>query len=180
MRIGDYLIQEWRMRVSARWIPTGSRVLDIGCHQGEFLLFLDDKIKSSVGIDPLLEPGTQIDQHHLLPWVFRDVLPFRHQSFDVISLLATIEHMDNQREFAIEARRLLRAGGRVIITVPSTLVDDILELLKFLRIVDGMSLEEHHGFNVDELPNIFIKEGFSLKVWKKFQLGLNNLFVFEC
>jgi len=179
MKIGDYLIQDWRMRISARWILTGSRVLDIGCHQGEFLAFLGKKIIPSIGIDPLLDSAATINHHQLLPWVFRDVLPFKEQSFDVISLLAVVEHMDNHKEIAKESWRLLKPGGRVVITVPSSGVDDILEILIFLRFVDGMSLEEHHGFRVKELLGIFEKEGFFLKVWKKFQLGLNNLIVFE-
>ena len=80
---------------------------------------------------------------------------------------------------AREASRLLSKGGRVIITVPSVLVDKILAILLFLRIVDGMSLEEHHGFSPDDLPGIFLPEGFRLIKKQKFQLGLNNLYVFE-
>jgi hypothetical protein len=53
MRIGDYFIQSWRFQLAKRWIPLGSRVLDIGCHQGEFLKMLGQKISPSVGIDPL-------------------------------------------------------------------------------------------------------------------------------
>jgi SAM-dependent methyltransferase len=179
MKIGDYLIQDWRMRISARWIPTGSRVLDIGCHQGEFLTYLGNKISPSVGIDPLLNSELPMKQHQLLPWVFRDVLPFKNQSFDVISLLATIEHLYNQEELAKESWRLLKPGGRVVITMPSQFVDKILEVFKFFRFVDGMSLEEHHGLDVKDLPVIFEQEGFILKEWRTFQLGMNNLIVFE-
>ena len=78
-----------------------------------------------------------------------------------------------------ESRRLLRKGGYIVITVPSLLVDKILAVMLFFRIVDGMSLEEHHGFLPADLPNIFVPEGFKLKKQQKFQLGLNNLFVFE-
>lgn len=180
MKIGDYLIQDWRMRIASKWIPAGSRVLDIGCHQGEFLAYLGEKIKPSVGIDPLLNPSTSMNQHNLFPWVFQDVLPFQDRSFDVIALLATIEHMKNTEELAKESRRLLRTGGKIVITVPSSLVDHILNLLKIFHLVDGMSLEEHHGFDVNELPAIFENEGFTLRVRQKFQFCLNNLFVFEC
>ena len=55
MRVGDYFIQQWRMRVAARWVPQGSRVLDIGCFQGEFLKMLGTKIAPSVGFDPLYQ-----------------------------------------------------------------------------------------------------------------------------
>jgi hypothetical protein len=42
-----------------------------------------------------------------------------------------------------------------------------------------MSLEQHHGFDPEVLPGEFARHRFSLLVWKKFQLGLNNLFVYE-
>ncbi len=179
MRIGDYIIQSWRMRVAARWIPEGSRVLDIGCHQGEFLNFLGQKIAPSVGIDPLYRenPGSKI--HLFIRQEFQKDLPFEGSSFDAVILLATIEHMHQKAEVAREAGRLLRKGGRVIITAPSLLVDKLLSVLLFLRVVDGMSLEEHHGFSPNELPDIFLPEGFELMKKERFQFGLNNLFVFE-
>ena len=179
MRIGDYFIQLWRMRVAARWIPEGSRVLDIGCHQGEFLELLGQKIAPSVGIDPLYQERVDLKGHRFLSREFQRDLPFEDRSFDAIVLLATIEHMQQKSAVAEEARMLLRTGGRVVITVPSLFVDKILSILLFLRIVDGMSLEEHHGFSADDLPNIFMSEGFELKRMQKFQLGLNNLYVFE-
>lgn len=179
MRVGDYLIQIWRMQVAARWIPEGSRVLDIGCHQGEFLLWLGNKIAPSVGFDPLYKENTNLNGHQLFSHNVQGDLPFENDSFDAVVLLATIEHIHEKSVIAKEAARLLRTGGRVIITVPSLLVDKILEILLLLHIVDGMSLEEHHGFLPDELPDIFMPEGFSLRKKQKFQFGLNNLYIFE-
>jgi SAM-dependent methyltransferase len=179
MRIGDYIIQLWRMRVAARWIPEGSRVLDIGCHQGEFLRFLGRRIVPSVGIDPLFRDNPDSTTHLFMRSEFQKGLPFDDGSFDAVVLLATIEHMQQKPDVAREAGRLLRKGGRVIVTVPSLLVDKLLSILLRLRLVDGMSLEEHHGFSPDDLPGIFLPEGFNLKKGQKFQFGLNNLFVFE-
>ena len=179
MRVGDYFIQLWRMQVAARWIPQGSRVLDIGCHQGEFLKMLGQKIEPSVGLDPLYQQNAAPKGHQFFSQEFEEGLPFEESSFDVIVLLATIEHMQQKPAIAREARRLLRPGGQVVITVPSVFVDDILSVLLILRIVDGMSLEEHHGFLPDDLLNIFLPEGFRLKWRQKFQFGLNNLYVFE-
>ncbi|MDI6768363.1 MAG: class I SAM-dependent methyltransferase [Anaerolineales bacterium] len=179
MRAGDHFIQAWRMHAAARWIPEDSRVLDIGCHQGELFKWLGDRITPSVGIDPLYKETTPPDRHQFFPWTFHGRLPFPESSFDVIALLATIEHMPDKSAVAKESWRLLRPGGRVVITFPSLLVDRIISVLASLHIVDGMSLEEHHGFSPNELPDIFEREGFGLKKWGKFQLGLNNLFVFE-
>jgi 2-polyprenyl-3-methyl-5-hydroxy-6-metoxy-1,4-benzoquinol methylase len=179
MKLGDQLFQAWRMRIAARWIPRGSRILDVGCHQGELFKYLGDAIKPSVGIDPLASAKNQPFPHEILSIQLNDNLSLKDGSFDVMVLLATIEHITDKSMVAREAMRLLRPHGRVVITVPSREVDKILDILIHLKLVDGMSLDEHHGFNVNELAGIFESEGLKLKLWKKFQLGLNNLFVFE-
>lgn len=179
MRTGDYLIQTWRMRVASKWIPPGSRVLDIGCHQGELFEALGGRIAPSIGIDPLLPADRLLGRHQLLCRRFERSMPFPDGSFDVITLLAVLEHMNEKSVVAAECWRLAHPGGRVIITVPSETVDRILDVLVSLRLVDGMSLEEHHGFLPAQVPALFEQAGFKLMKWKKFQLGLNNLFVFE-
>jgi SAM-dependent methyltransferase len=179
MRIGDYLIQSWRLQVAKRWIPRGSRVLDIGCHQGELFKMLGQKIAPSIGLDPLYRGNNVVGEHRFFPQEFHEGLPFEDGSFDVLVLLATIEHMHQKSAVAREARRLLNTGGFVVITVPSLFVDKILSLLLRIGMIDGMSLDEHHGFAPDDLPAIFVPEGFKLKRKQKFQFGLNNLYVFE-
>ncbi len=179
MKTGDRFIQSWRIRLAARWIPQGARVLDIGCHQGEFFKWMDDKISPSVGVDPLCKETATLEGHQFFSASLQDCPPFESNSFDAIVLLATIEHIRDKTVIARETARLLRAGGRVIITAPSLMVDKILDILLSLRIVDGMSLEEHHGFTPDELIDIFTAVGFQLIKKQKFEMGLNNLYVFE-
>ena len=167
------------MRVAARWIPRGSRVLDIGCHQGEYLLWLADRIAPSIGFDPLYEKKAEIGKHKFFAQSFQEGSIGEKNYFDAITMLATIEHIQDKSIIARESARLLRSGGRVIITAPSPLVDRVLDVLVAWKIVDGMSLEEHHGFLPQELPGIFIPAGFKVRKKQKFQLGLNHLYVFE-
>jgi hypothetical protein len=75
--------------------------------------------------------------------------------------------------------RFLKPGGSLVITVPSPAVDRILAVLKALRLIHGMSLEEHHGFQVGQTLEIFAPPRFELRQRSSFQLGLNNLFVFR-
>ncbi len=177
MRLLDFVLQDWRARVARRWIPEGARVLDIGCHQGELLRNLGDRIGPSVGMDPLA-PGGAVGRHTLLAEPFREPAPFPDGSFDVIVLLATIEHIQDKTPLIRECLRLLRPPGRVIVTVPSRAVDRIVVLLRSLRLADGMSLEEHHGFDPRDTPRLFA-DGFTLLHRRRFQAGLNNLYVFR-
>lgn len=178
MRYLDRALQRWRAQRVGPWIPLGANVLDIGCHQGEFLQSLGDRIGPSLGLDPLALPSTG-PRYRLLPELFRVPAPWPDATFDVVVLLATLEHIPDKAPLARECFRLLRPGGRMLITVPSPQVDRLIELLRRLRLVDGMSLEEHHGFDPCTTPSIFVPSGFALEHWQRFQLGLNHLFVFR-
>jgi SAM-dependent methyltransferase len=177
MRVVDRVLQDWRARVARRWIFPQARVLDIGCHQGEFLRQLGDRIGPSLGLDPLAVPQRHL-RFRLLAEPFREPLPLEDASFDVVVMLATLEHIPDKEPLARECFRLLRPGGRVIITVPSSRVDRIVDLLVRVRLADGMSLDEHHGFDPTQTPKIMARHGFSLEHSGRFQCGLNHLFVF--
>lgn len=51
--------------------------------------------------------------------------------------------------------------------------------MKAVRLSDGMSLEQHYGYDIAQTPDLFCAAGFALLKASKFQFGLNNLFVFE-
>src|SRR5579864_3930336 len=128
MRLLDRILQEWRARMARPWISQGAAVLDIGCHQGEFLSSLGEHIGPSVGLDPLTTPAAK-PRFRLLAEPFNEPSPFPDASLDVIVMLATLEHIRDKQPLARECGRLLRPGGRVIITVPSKRVDAIVDVL---------------------------------------------------
>jgi SAM-dependent methyltransferase len=178
VRFVDRLLQGWRARKARPWVPEGARVLDVGCHQGEFLFALGERIGPSVGMDPLATPQTR-GAVRILADTFRPPLPFADGSFDVIAMLATLEHILDKGPLAQECARLLVPGGRVVITVPARVVDTVVDVLVRLRLADGMSLDEHHGYDPTETPVVFAPHGLELEHHSRFQLGCNHLFVFR-
>lgn len=178
MQLLDRLLQHWRARMARPWVCRGAKVLDIGCHRGEFLDSLRDRIGPSIGMDPLARP-TERATCRLLRESFQPPTSFADASFDAVVMLATLEHILDKQALARECSRLLSLGGRLIITVPSPCVDGIVMLFRRLRLADGMSLEEHHGFDPYSTPEVFQPHGFILEHSRRFQLGLNHLFVFR-
>jgi 2-polyprenyl-3-methyl-5-hydroxy-6-metoxy-1,4-benzoquinol methylase len=177
----DRFIQWWRFRVAREWIPQGASVLDVGSSDGAFFRHVTAKAKVFVGIDPHVAAPCSGTALKLIRGVFPEDLGTEEPYFDVITLLAVLEHIPPERKDAVAkaCHRLLRERGRVVITVPSPFVDHILSILKAMKLIHGMSLEEHHGFRIRDVIPLFRHAGFNLLRHRRFQLGLNNLFIFE-
>lgn len=139
---------------------------------------LGKDLGAGVGVDPEPPPLAR-DRWWLLPIPFREPLPFAAASFDAVVLLATLEHMPHKLGVARERLRILRPGGRVIVTVPGLWVDLLLAILVRLRLADGMDLGSHHGFDPRQARPLFEGQGFILDHARRFQLGLNHLFVWH-
>jgi len=180
MKSIDRLLQRWRISKARQFIKPGARVLDIGSADGALFRQLKISGVQGMGIDPTLKSNADADGVPLIAGFFPKDMP-AVEAFDAITMLAVLEHFppDQYENLRRGCVKFLKPGGRLVITVPSPAVDHILAMLKFLRLIDGMSLEEHHGFEVGLTTAIFPPEHFRLLQRATFQLGLNNLFVFE-
>lgn len=164
------------------YIKTGSRVLDLGSADGELFRRSGCCGPGSMGIDPTLAASFTTPQgFRMLRGYFPQDMPPGSGPFDCIVMLAVLEHFPPAQYslLADGCQRLLRPGGLLLITVPSPAVDQILEWLLRFRLIHGMSLEEHHGFEIEQTPHIFSSPAFHLLKQDRFQLGLNNFFAFQ-
>jgi SAM-dependent methyltransferase len=180
----DRLLQAIRVRKALPHIPAGSRVLDVGCADGHLLRRLAPRIRDSVGIDPdapLVTPGgaeRPAGAFRVIRGRFPDDLDV-DGTFDVITMLAVFEHFpERDRPRVVAAcRRLVRTGGRIVLTVPAPAVDRIVDVLRTLRLAHGMDVDAHHGYRPEDTPRHF--SGFRVVRHEPFELGLNHLFVLE-
>lgn len=180
MKALDRFLQRWRIAQARPYIAPGTRVLDIGCADGALFRQLGARIGEGVGVDPNLERPMVVGRGRLVAGRFPQDLPDA-RPYDVITLLAVVEHVpaEHLARLAQDCARFLQPGGCLVITTPSAAVDRILDWLKRLRLIDGMSLDEHHGFDPGQTPALFSVGGLQLEKAARFQLGLNHLFVFR-
>jgi len=91
------------------------KTLDIGCGAKQYEKFF---IKSDeyVGI----EIETDLQKKRKIADYFYDgkILPFQNNSFDSILCFQVLEHVFEPLDFLIEAKRVLKPGGKILITVP--------------------------------------------------------------
>jgi 2-polyprenyl-3-methyl-5-hydroxy-6-metoxy-1,4-benzoquinol methylase len=166
-----------------RYVPKDiSNVLDIGCDDGYLLNQISNAVARKIGIDPRLSENKAVNGAKIFKGYFpRDMCVLNDSKpYDVIFAVAVFEHFSTTD--LVDSSKimpsLLIPKGRLIITVPHPMVDRILEILIFLRFIKGQVTNEHHGFDPKDIVNYF---GRTLKLieHKRFQLGMNNVFVFE-
>jgi len=118
-------------------VPEGGVAhLDFGCHHGAFLSTLRDKrIGRLVGVDVCEEAVTKGQQ--LFPELeiikIREAakLPFDDATFDSVTILDVLEHVYEQAELLAELNRVLKDGGKLIVTVPGKHLFSLLDLGNF-------------------------------------------------
>ncbi|MGE0542227.1 MAG: class I SAM-dependent methyltransferase [Dehalococcoidia bacterium] len=95
------------------------RILDLGCGTGGVLQHLGT-FGDAIGLDPAPEAAKYCGRRQL-PMVIGSgmELPFADASFDAVLALDVIEHVPDDVALLREARRILRPGGVLLVTVPA-------------------------------------------------------------
>ncbi|MFA5124397.1 MAG: class I SAM-dependent methyltransferase [Patescibacteria group bacterium] len=164
-----------------RLIPADLRsgaILDIGC--GSYPYFLAQvKFSAKVGLDKSVSEG-MIDGVSLKKYEFKtgDNLPVSPSCFNVVTMLAVLEHLDETAALNILAQsyRALVPGGLLIVTTPWGKTKGLLSLLAAFKIVSPDEIGEHQQFySRQELFKQFSATGFAADkiTGGSFELGLN-------
>ncbi len=166
-----------RLRRVISHIPKNSVVLDVGCGRtAAFLKAISPRIKQGFGVD-FKTDDIQFNNIQTTQLRLENHLPFKDSTFDVVTMLAVLEHIDKEQEILSEIYRVLVPRGKLVITVPSVWSQPVLEFLAYkLKIVSEAEIRDHKRYyNRDKLKKVLIEvTGFQEFNHQYFQFGMNN------
>jgi len=180
----EQILSSYRQTIALKLIDNkfqSGTILDIGC--GQFPSFLTKvNIKNKYGIDQyFINDLSKINKCHIYLKkvdLSKEInLPFDDNFFNVITMLAVIEHIEKNvlKTIFSEVHRTLSKNGLLVITTPSKKIDKLMKILASIRLLSSVEISEHKTlFNLKQLRS-FVNEHSKLSIIKSghFQLFAN-------
>ncbi len=131
------------------------RILDIGCGTGAMLDQLapfGHVVGADFAEEALAFSRSRGSGHPLARTDIR-CLPFRSNSFDIVTAMDVVEHIDNDKAAMCEITRVLRPGGRVFVTVPA---------YQFLWSDHDVALHHYRRYTTPAVKDLFQRVGLRM------------------
>ncbi|CAA9472017.1 MAG: hypothetical protein AVDCRST_MAG65-838 [uncultured Solirubrobacteraceae bacterium] len=113
---------EWRRGLLSREVRAGERVLDLGCGAGHFLALIRRLGAHPIGVElserALARAHAREPAAETLLLAADGSIPLGHGSIDLVWCSEVIEHVADVGLLLNEVRRVLRPGGRLLLTTP--------------------------------------------------------------
>lgn len=165
------------------WCAKGGRILDMGCGSYPYHL-INSGFSERYGVDKSISErdyeSLRQDNIHIRQFNVEDGerLPFDDQFFDVITMLAVLEHIEPPDVIRVlsDVFRLLKKDGVFILTTPPPWTDRLLLIMAGLGLVSAEEIKDHKAaYRRGEITSLLQKAGFRREDIKSgyFEMFLN-------
>ncbi|MFC1643982.1 methyltransferase domain-containing protein [Candidatus Omnitrophota bacterium] len=130
--------QEGRIQLIKKFLTKEMRLLEVGCSAGMFLSHVKNYVSEIVGIDYDSEAARFASKKCSCPVFDNDIedTDLDEQTFDIICMFQTLEHVKDPHKFLEKYRRYLKPKGIMYVEVPN-LYDSL---------ISAYNLPGHHNF----------------------------------
>ena len=166
-RLGFFSLEDERLRAVLPQLR--GRLLDIGAGTNRLVRLYGN----GVGIDVHDFGGGAI--------IVSDTrrLPFEDGCFDTVSFVACLNHIPYRQEALFEAKRILRPGGRAVLTMIGPIIGTVGHRIWWYSEDKQRTVDEGElmGMSPQSVLCLLDKAGFTTRLHSRFLYGLNHLFV---
>lgn len=166
-------------------------LLDVGCGQDVlFHKYLEYHFPNDidrfvyVGLDPLIDETRVSEDLKVVTTQYEKYLQKTKDRYDLITIFAVLEHVDDPTDLMVVLSQLLGQGGYLIGTTPTKPAKPVLEFLSYkLGYIAKREIDEHKNyFDRASIQQIFAKVTDTSKFYtyhKYFEVVLNNFFLIK-
>lgn len=156
-----YTNDKWEYDIALKDLEIRSRVLEVGCGAGYFLNRLRKRGQFDLYGLELNPEAVAMGQEQGLPIFLKTLAQFSREqdnSFDAICAFQVLEHLSDIQDFLSNILKLLRPGGKLIVSVPNN-----QSFLKFAK-EDLLNMPPHHLTQWNREALSYISKILPLKV----------------
>lgn len=126
----DKFIRYLRLIKIVPYLGLDRVVCDLGSGDGIVLKSISKKIREGYGVDKEVPKFKEENLHYIRADITQP-LPFENEKFDIVLFLAVLEHLELSNIILSEVWRILKYGGKFILTTPAPQSRWLLEFLAF-------------------------------------------------
>jgi len=182
----QFIWHSWKWNIMKKILgqvhPVPEKILDIGCASGHLTsqitqFFPEAQVYGLDSYSRAVKFGQKLHLETKFKVGDAHKLPFTHQTFDLITCVETLEHLENPAKAIAEIKRVLKKNGKILIGQDT---DNWLFRLVWFFWIKGRGKvwqDSHiHPLNSKELETLIKKIGFKIQFRKFSHLGLEVFF----
>ncbi len=152
-----YMPWKWEHQEALQWINPNMAILEVGCAKGDFLKRIRDEISTNVIGLELNQGVTHRKGIPILNESVQDHSNVHVEKYDIVCSFQVLEHVAEVKEFLESCIKMLKKGGRLIVSVPNN--DSFLKHSK-----NPLNRPPHHMGLWSKNVFINIQDYFDLKL----------------
>lgn len=137
--------------------PDAGFILDAGCNNFSHANILKNDSRKIICLD-IIEPEKSLGRENLFVIGSIDILPYKNNTFDFIYCFSVLQFINNNRSVFEEFHRVLKPGGKLLITVPTRRspfkiireLEIYFETYKYMQ----YNVAHHHYYSIEDIEKL--------------------------